>query len=104
MAAHRWCGGWQLAGGHGRVDAAAAVSVASFASPLPEQAPKTAGKAAGEELWQTIMAGAPAIAGMMRDVPAQYQRAVREDLVQVAHRDHPRRFLLGAAALASGAR
>lgn len=37
----------------------------------------------GEELWQTIMAGAPAIAGMMRDVPEQYRRAVREDLVQV---------------------
>jgi hypothetical protein len=37
----------------------------------------------GDHLWETIVAGAPAVAGMMRNVPEERQRAVRSALVEI---------------------
>ncbi len=37
-----------------------------------------------EDLWETILAGAPAIAGLMRQVPGERQRAVRAALIEIA--------------------
>lgn len=37
----------------------------------------------GDHLWETIMAGAPAIQGIMRTIPEERQRAVRQALVDL---------------------